>query len=138
MGPPGQLCREAVLLFWDVLRPHLSSSPSQRPGARLTRCLTLQEPLWVLSERNHSEWGEEGGCVLIVRKLKHLEYSGGLQTALPLSPQCQSEGLLSITAEQGWFEAEECRRFQKDFLACSGRRTEEVGRETADRNGGQM
>ena len=60
VGPPGQLCREAVLLSWDVLRPHLSNSPSQRPGGRLTHCLTLQEPLWVLSERNHSEWGEEG------------------------------------------------------------------------------
>ena len=60
MGPPGQLCGEAVLLSWDVVLPHLSNPASQRPGGRRTRCLTPQEPLWVLSERNHSERGEEG------------------------------------------------------------------------------
>lgn len=45
---------------WNVVHPHLSNPPPQRPGGQLTQCLILQEPLWTPSERNHGEQGEEG------------------------------------------------------------------------------
>ena len=74
---------------WGSSAPVRPSSLRAGVG-RLTHCLVLAEPLWAPSESHHSE-GPSRAMHSDVMKIRRPEYSGRLQIALSLSPQCHSK-----------------------------------------------